>query len=383
VKTLTLRLAKGVAIVVTLGLAASCGLPRSGPNKAEIFSGSVLEQGDSFILTVDDRINRIAAVAPALGFSENLKKASKLGSDTINPGDVLGLTIWENVDDGLLVPQGQNATVLEEVQVDGDGFIFVPYAGRIKAAGNSPEAIRRIISQKLSDQTPDPQVQVRRLAGNGATVSVVGAVSAQGVYPIERPTRTLSTMLAAAGGVAIRPEIAQVTLVRGDVAESIWFEDLYQEPNHDIALRSGDRVFVEEDTRTFTSLGATGSQQRIQFESKNISAIEAIAQVGGLDSTLADPTGVFVFRNEPEAIANQLLARDDLIGTQRVVYVLDLTKPNGIFMARDFAIRDEDTVYVTEAPFSEFSKTIAAVTGSLSAVNTLNTAINNTTTASN
>jgi polysaccharide export outer membrane protein len=287
---------------------------------------------------------------------------------------VLGLTIWENVDDGLLVPQGQNATVLEEVQVDGAGFIFVPYAGRIRAAGNTPEAVRRVISEKLADQTPDPQVQVRRLAGDGATVSIVGSVGAQGVYPIERPTRTLASILAAAGGVSIRPEIAQVTVVRGSHSGSIWFEDLYDHPGHDIAVRGGDRIIVEEDTRTFTALGATGTQNRVQFESQTISAIEAIAQVGGLNSNLADPTGVFVFRNEPEAIANQLVGRNDLIGTQRVVYVLDLTKPNGIFMARDFAIRDEDTVYVTEAPFSEFNKTIAAATGSLSAVNTLNTA---------
>lgn len=40
--SLTLRFAKGAALVVTLGLVASCGLPRSGPNKAEVFSGSVL-----------------------------------------------------------------------------------------------------------------------------------------------------------------------------------------------------------------------------------------------------------------------------------------------------------------------------------------------------
>ncbi len=126
--SLTLRFAKGAALVVTLGLVASCGLPRSGPNKAEIFSGSVLEQGDAFVLTVDDRINRIAAVTPALGFSSGFENASIMGSDTIRAGDVLGLTIWENVDDGLLVPQGQNATVLEQVQVDGSGFIFVPYA---------------------------------------------------------------------------------------------------------------------------------------------------------------------------------------------------------------------------------------------------------------
>tara|TARA_R110002051_G_scaffold63765_6_gene116061 strand:- start:7824 stop:8957 length:1134 start_codon:yes stop_codon:yes gene_type:complete len=372
--SLTLRFAKGAALVVTLGLVASCGLPRSGPNKSEIYAGSVLEQGDAFVLVVDDRVNRIAAVTPAIGFSAGFTNAAIVGSDTIRAGDVLGLTIWENVDDGLLVPQGQNATVLEQVQVDGSGYIFVPYAGRVKAAGNSPEAVRRIISEKLSDQTPDPQVQVRRLAGDGATVSIVGAVGAQGVYPIERPTRTLSAMLAAAGGVAVKPEIAQVTVVRGNYSGSIWFEDLYDHPSHDIALRGGDRIIVEQDTRSFTALGATGAQDQVTFESQTLSAIEAIAQVGGLQSTLADPTGVFVFRNEPEEIARQLLGRTDIVGTQRMIYVLDLTRPNGMFMARDFAIRDEDTVYVTEAPYTQFNKAIAAATGSLSAATSVSTA---------
>ena len=372
--SLTLRFAKGAALVVTLGLVASCGLPRSGPNKSEIYSGSVLEQGDAFVLVVDDRVNRIAAVTPALGFSAGFTDAGVVGSDTIRAGDTLGLTIWENEDDGLLVPQGQNATVLEEVQVDGSGFIFVPYAGRVKAEGNSPEAIRRIITDKLTDQTPDPQVQVRRLAGDGATVAIVGAVGAQGVYPIERPTRTLAGMLAAAGGVAVQPDIARVTVVRGNHTGSIWLEDLYGHPGHDIALRGGDRIIVEQDTRSFTALGATGAQDRVQFESQAISAIEAIAQVGGLQSTLADPTGVFVFRNEPEEVAQQLMGRTNITGTQRVIYVLDLTRPNGMFMARDFAIRDQDTVYVTEAPYTQFNKAIAAATGSLSAATNVSSA---------
>lgn len=366
----SLRIARGLAALAALALVAACGLPRPGPNRSEIFAGSVQQEGDAFILTVDDRINRIASVAPTLGFSSEMNNAGLVGSDTIQPGDVLSLTIWENVDDGLLVPTGQNATVLNEVQVDGEGFIFVPYAGRVRAAGNSPEAVRRIIAEKLQDQTPDPQVQVSRLAGDGTTVSVVGSVGAQGVYPIERPTRTLSAMLARAGGVSVRPEIAQVTLVRGGHSGSIWFEDLFSGPGQDIALRGGDRIIVQEDTRTFTALGATGQQNRVPFESQAISAIEAIAQVGGLLTAAADPTGVFIFRNEPEAIARQLVGRDDLTGTQRVVYVLDLTRPNGMFMARDFAIRDGDTVYVTEAPFVTFNKTIAAITGTLGAVDT-------------
>ena len=370
-KSVPFRWARPIALLAAMAVGSSCGLPQVGPNKRQIFAGSVQKEGDAFVVAVNDRVTRATAVAPALGFSPGFINAGQLGSDTINPGDTLGLTIWENVDDGLLAAQGANATVLEEVQVDGSGFIFVPYAGRIKAAGNSPEAIRRIITNKLSEQTPDPQVQVRRLAGDGATVSLVGSVGAQGVYAIERPTRTLATMLARAGGVTITPQIAQVTVLRGNQRGKIWLEDLYSHPELDIALRGGDRILIEEDTRSFVALGATGAQQKVPFETKNLSSLEGIAQVGGLNAGTADPTGVFVFRNEPEAVVAQVLGRNDLQGAQRMVYVLDLTKPNGMFMARDFVIRDGDTLYVTEAPFTQWSKVISSITGSASSVNNL------------
>jgi len=68
-----------------------------------------------------------------------------------------------------------------------------------------------------------------------------------------------------------------------------------------------------------------------------------------------------------------VLGRDDLQGAQRLVYVLDLTKPNGMFMARDFSVRDDDTIYVTEAPFAQWSKVISALTGTLGAVSSVAT----------
>ena len=375
-KPVTPSWARFVALVAALAVVSSCGLPRVGPNKREIFEGSVQRSGDAFIVSVNDRVTRATAVVPALGFSDAFKNAGLIGSDTIRPGDTLGLTIWENVDDPLLGssgPTGSGAAILEEVQVDAAGFIFIPYAGRIRASGNTPEAIRKVITRKLGEQTPDPQVQVRRLAGDGASVSLVGSVGGQGVFPIERPTRTLSTMLANAGGITIEPEIAQITVLRGGMRSKVWFQDVYKHPELDIALRDGDRILVEEDTRSFTALGATGTQARVAFESQTLSAIEAIAQVGGLSTASADPTGVFVFRNEPAEIANMVMGRQDLQGAQRVVYVLDLTQPNGMFLARDFSVRDDDTLYVTEAPFTQWDKTISALTGSLATADTLAT----------
>ncbi len=368
VRVLTLSL-----LVLAVG---SCGLPRSGPNKREIFASSVQREGDAFIVSVTDRVARATAVAPALGFSDAFKHAGPIGSDTIRPGDTLGLTVWENVEDGLLVGTGQNAAILEEVQVDGAGFIFIPYAGRIRAAGNTPEQLRGIITRQLSTQTPDPQVQVRRLAGDGSTVSLVGGVTQQGVYPIERPTRTLSAMIARAGGITTEQDITQVTVVRGDRTEKVWLSDLFKYPQLDIALRPGDRIVVEEDTRAFVALGATGQQTRVPFTAQTLSAIEAIAQVGGLNTNLADPTGVFVFRNEPEEIAKQVLGRTDITGTQRFVYVLDLTRPMGMFHARDFVVRDGDTVYVTEAPYATWDKSLTAITGSLSTASATGNLVN-------
>ena len=178
-------------------------------------------------------------------------------------------------------------------------------------------------------------------------------------------------MLAKAGGVSIASEIAQVTIIRGDQKSQVWLEDLYRNPGFDIALRSGDRILVEEDSRYFTAVGATSGQTNVTFTNQSISAMQALAQVGGLSSGTADPKGVFVLRNETDAVANAVMGREDLVGDQRILYVLDLTEPNGLFNAREFTIRDQDTIYVTEAPYVQFNKAMAAFFGTLSSASAI------------
>ncbi len=364
------RCARVIAAVAILAILGGCGLPRSGPSKREFLASSVERKGNAFIIPVTDAVAQVTALTPGSGFSQAFRNAGVVNSDTIWPGDVLTITVWENVEQGVLSGGASNTTSLGAVQVDSAGFIFMPYAGRIRAAGNSPEALRQTITRLLESQTPDPQVTVGRAAGDGATVTIIGQTGGQGNYPLERPNRTLTSMIAQAGGISIEPEIARVTLIRGSHRATIWLEELYADPKNDIALRPGDRILVEEDTRSFIAMGATG-QRRVDFDSKALSAIEAIALAGGLNAGTADPTGIFVLREEPAAIVGRVLGRSDLVGEQRVAYVIDLTKPNGIFIARDFLIRDEDTIYITEAPFVQWQKTIGAITGAAGSANSL------------
>jgi len=353
-------------------MVASCGLPRTGPTKREILAGSVDKKGDAFIVPVTPTVTRAASVQPSFGFSAAFQNAGLVGADTISAGDTLAVTVFENVkDDPLLGNTGQRVSALSEIQVDGQGYIYIPYAGRVRAAGQTPEGLRQAITRQLEDQTPDPQITVTRLAGDGSSVSIAGQAAGPGVYPIEAPTRTLATMLAKAGGVAIDANVAIVRVTRGNHSSRIWLNDLYENPRLDIALRPGDRIVIEEDSRSFVALGATGAQNLVPFQSESLSALEAIATVGGLSSNAADPTGVFILRDETEAIARSVLGRNDLIGDQRLVYVLDLTEPTGLFEARDFQIRDGDTLYVTEAPFVQWQKTLGAITGTTGAASNI------------
>ncbi|MEZ5751191.1 MAG: polysaccharide biosynthesis/export family protein [Paracoccaceae bacterium] len=156
------RRATLLAMGVFVAGVSACGVPRPGPTMNEIFAGSVLREGDAFIVAVGDRVSRAANVPEALGFSDALVSARVLSSDTIRAGDTVALTVFENVPEGLLSGSDTRGARLVELQVDEQGFIYVPFAGRVRAAGQSPEGLRSAIAQQLDEQTPDPQVYVSR-----------------------------------------------------------------------------------------------------------------------------------------------------------------------------------------------------------------------------
>ncbi|HMS94315.1 MAG TPA: polysaccharide biosynthesis/export family protein, partial [Tabrizicola sp.] len=151
--------ARIAALIASIALVGACGLPRSGPTTTEVLAGSVDEKGNAHVVAVTPEISRITAAKATAGFSSAFLNAGVVGSDMISAGDVLSISVFENVkDDPLLGNTGQRVSELSEVQVDGQGYIYIPYAGRILAAGQTPEGVRQAITRQLEDQTPDPQV---------------------------------------------------------------------------------------------------------------------------------------------------------------------------------------------------------------------------------
>lgn len=348
-------------LIVTLALAA-CGLPRSGPNIAEISAPAPEGSGLSFeIVPASQAVVETTRPVETAGFAARLAEIREEPTQLIAVGDVMAITVWENIDQGLLNPDGIGSSALPNTVVDERGYIFVPYVGLVKAAGRTLNSVREQVRQALANQTPNPQVDIFPLARGGRLVSVQGRVNAPGVYPIERQTRRLLPMLARAGGVSEDPEVTRIKLRRGAMVGEISLQDLYDNPANNIPMRSGDAVIAERDRRIFTALGAVRGPQTVAFPTRDLSLIRAIGLAGGLVDQTADPTGVFVFRREDAAIANRVLGTSTYQAPVNMAYVFDLTAPGALFLAREFMIRNDDTVYVTNAPYLKWQKILQGI----------------------
>ena len=97
------------------------------------------------------------------------------------------------------------------------------------------------------------------------------------------------------------------------------------------------------------------------FDAIGISLEEALAKAGGLLDTQADPQGVFLMRMEPAGIARQLDPAYPIEPGARsvpVVYRINLRDTASYFVARSFAVKNKDMVYVASAPSTELSKAL-------------------------
>lgn len=264
----------------------------------------------------------------------------------IAPGDQLEVTIWENSDNSLLLTQGERSSQLQTLTVSASGRVDLPYVGSLRLQGMSPERARAIIEERFESVAPGAQIQIGHKPGRGNTVSLVGGVASPGTYPMSDQSFSVLQLLSDGGGV--RPGLTnpQVRLMRGSTMYRISVDRLYDSPANDAALRPGDRVIVAEDQRYFLSLGAAGAESQHDFTKPHISALDAMAIVGGVNDFRGDPKGILILREYPRSAV-----RADGRGPthERVVFTLDLTTADGLFSARNFQIHSGDLVYMTES----------------------------------
>lgn len=350
--------------LLCLGLAACARLPSGAPIREEILAEAEDPGVDYAVYPVTRAFLPTAAKWPATGKVERLGWiGASAGPRTqiIQPGDMLNVQIWDSSENSLLTGLDQRVAQLGEIRVAANGSVFVPYIGDVNLNGMTPDLARAELQSQLEAIVPSAQVQLSLVEGRQNSVDLVSGVAAPGSYPMPDRNYTVLSLIAAGGGISPNLNNPQIRLMRGGRIYGTSVNRLLDNPRLDTLLRGGDRVFVEEDERYFLSFGASGKEDQHIFTRDEMTAMDAVSVMGGINDSKADPQGLLILREYPVSAL-----RAGVRGPRqaRVVFTVDLTRADGLFSARRFVINSGDLVVATESPVND-ALTISNIVGNI------------------
>lgn len=383
-------LRKGIGLVVSASMAVSSltacsSLPASGPTTGEVTAASKpTSTGETRFALIDVDPNVVARMEKwsAVSLMGTFGKQGAVSTQAIGQGDYVQVTIWEAASGGLfsaptnaqLTGSGSRTATIPEQVVGPDGAITVPYAGRVRVIGRTPQQVEEAVVAALQTKAIEPQALVTVTKNIANTVTVVGEVTGGARVPLTTRGDRILDVIATAGGTKAAAHETFVTLVRGSQSVRIPMQALLTSPTENVFVRPGDVISVAKEPQTFTSAGATGQNSVVPFDAIGITLDQAIGRTGGLNDSRADPGGVFVIRYERPEEYDQLGFRRPDPGALRqvpVIYRVNMRDPNGFFLARSFPIRNKDIIFVSNAPVAEMQKAIAVLIGFIGAAATV------------
>lgn len=375
---------RAAAIAALAALGGCTFLPGGGPTKSAILGNDPNQTIDYAVAELDVAAIVATRTPPSRAFGSDFRAVGPESTETVGVGDLLEVSIWENVEGGLFTSATDRAATIPNLVVAEDGRISVPYIGRVRAAGRKLTEIQNTIRAKLEKQTLKPQVLVSRMALASRMVTVQGDVGQPGVFPLELNQSRLLPVIAAAGGGKSRPDLTEITVRRGEASTSAWLDDIFDDSSANLALRSGDTVIVSLREPYFNAFGAVARKGRVPFRERDTSLLDGISMLGGFDTQTANLTGVFVFRSEDRGMLDQLTRIDEpseaaltqIAERMPVVYQLRLDRPQAMFLASEFKMREGDTVYVTEAPYAAWRQILSVVIPAVSTAGSVNSFVN-------
>lgn len=358
------RLAGCVTAAVAL---AGCNLlPASGPYSLEVRNPQTedLDGVGYKLVPMTGDVVRILAEMDSEGLIGTFRNDRRpIPSVKIGVGDVVGVAIFEASSGGLFIPaeaasRAGNFVDLPDQTVDYNGFISVPYAGQVKAAGLLPSQVEKDIVERLRNRAIEPQAVVSVKTQRSNTVTVIGELQTPQRFPLNATGERILDAVSRGGTAQAKGYDLFVTLQRGNREATISFNRLVREPANNIYLQPDDTIYVFSRPRTFLAFGATGKQGQFNFGNDSISLSEAVAKADGLIDAQADPQSAFLFRIENRTTLERMGVDLTGIRDKRIptIYTVNLRDPTGYLLSTKVPMRDKDILYVGNAGSVELTK---------------------------
>jgi polysaccharide biosynthesis/export protein len=213
--------------------------------------------------------------------------------------------------------------------IDMRGYVDVPIAGHVKAAGLSVQQLEDLIANQLRKYVRDPQITVTVAEFKSQPVSVVGSVLNPGVYKLTGQN-TLVQVLSQAQGLAedagnkinVTREKAQGRIPLPGCAEDRTGQYYTatvdtkllldaKEPSANIVIKPNDVISVPKAEMVYVVGAVNKSGAFVLSERQSMSVLQAVSMAAGLEKTSSAGHAKIIRRGE---------------NNQRIEIPADLTK---------------------------------------------------------
>lgn len=283
---------------------------------------------------------------------------------TIGPSDIISVVVYDHPElqphGGAVISQGTDPTGITGAPgfiVDDAGYIFYPYARKVKVGGLTEAQAAELIESRIRHVIKDPQVTVRIASFRSRRAYMEGEVRNPGTQVFTDVPMTLSEALNRAGGITAAGDRSFVTLTRGEQTTAIDLMRLQEAGVNParILLQPGDLVTVRsrDESKVFV-MGEIARPTALPMRNGRLTLNEALGEAGGPNLGTANTGQIYVIRNTGQETP--------------AVFHLNASHPTALALADTFELRPRDVVYLDAVPLVHWNRIISLILPSASAV---------------
>lgn len=357
IERLNQRIRLGACLALMLAVLAACSSSGAGPSGRKV-DASARANLPSNVPVIELGKFPIAGGQTAKGDGLAALGNKRFNSALLRPGDTIDVKVFDTGTEGLLTSPDSKNLQLGTFRVEPDGYVNMPFAGRIRASGSTASSLQNRIATSLKGKAISPQASVFVTESASSGFSVSGDVKQGGRFNLTAQGARVLDAIAMAGGSESPPGELEIQVIRGGQSATASMERVLSENGQNIHIQPSDQIFVRRMPSSFTSFGAFKSPGEFTFEPGRMTLAQAIARSGGLLDDRANPKRIYIFRYEKAAVARSLGVKTSQPEATSipVVYLADLTKAQSFFHLQRFQIQPGDTVYVPNSTAAELGK---------------------------
>jgi len=284
---------------------------------------------------------------------------------TIGPSDIISVVVYDHPElqplGGQVISQSMDPTAITGAPgfiVDQDGYVFYPYANRVRVGGLTESQAAELITRSIRHVIKDPQVTVRISSFRSRRAYLDGEVRQPSSQIFTDVPMTLPEAINRAGGITAAGDRSSVLLMRNNrttVIDLVRLQELGINPNR-ILLENGDMVTVRsrEDSKVFV-MGEILRPSALPMRNGRLTLNEALGESGGPNLGTANTGQIYVIRN---------------VGADSpAIFHLNAGSPSALALAELFPLRPRDVVYIDPVPLVQWNRIISLILPSAQAAN--------------